>query len=405
MSNALSLWQTRKRYSIGSLLCIAFAVAEQITNARISPLGLIFALLYIAGLIAIPFRPVPSVIFMCFLATVRAMVPFVVDGPSDYWGSWYALGILTYEAQPLTGIIAVVIVGGSALFDSIRSYGMWGISSTSYSLTFLAAGITGWLLRSRDMARRLRVQTRIDSVQLKAQAERLAMLHELHDSVATSLTYAVLSSRLARSRCAPHSDAAKDLLEVENAVSQALRHLRERVIMPANTSINSEPQDGTVAPAQTGPALDVHRFVREQVEQLSKLRFTPVVSVELPYPLPQTFECVINEFIAEICSNIAKYASQGTVTLSVRTMGTDQIALASSNICKNDGSKGTDHTFSTRTGLASMRKRVEELDGEIDFCCENNEWTISIRLPVAESSHSISVLHKASPTKSDTALQ
>lgn len=405
MRMASGIWHNRKRYSTGSLLCIAFAVIEQMGNAKASPLGLSFAALYVAGLIAIPFRHVPAAVFMCLLATMRASIPFIVDGPSDYWGSWYALGVLAYEARPITVIAAIALVGGSALYDSIRSYGSWGISSTSYSLTFVAAGIAGWLLRSRDTTRQFKVRMHIDNVRLKAQAEKLAMLHELHDSVATSLTYAVLYSRLARSRCRRGSDAAKDLQEVENAVSQALRRLRERVIIPADASISGESRSGASASIPIGPAPDLHRFVREQVEQLRKLRFTPVASVELLCPLPRSLEYVMDEFVAEICSNIAKYASQGIVTLCMQTMGTDQIVIISSNICRNDEPKDTDPIFSSRTGLVSMRKRVEELDGDIDFCRENDEWTISIRLPVAGSSHPISVLHKASPTRSGTALQ
>ena len=123
------------------------------------------------------------------------------------------------------------------------------------------------------------------------------------------------------------SDAARDLLEVENAVGQALQHLRERVIIPANASVNGVPRGGAPASAQTSSALDIRRFVQEQVEKLSKLRFTPVVSVELLCPLSQALEYILDEFIAEICSNIAKYARQGTITVSLQTTGTDQIVL------------------------------------------------------------------------------
>lgn len=255
---------------------------------------------------------------------------------------------------------------------------------------------------------------RLAEQRLRTERERLAMVRVLHDSVANTMSYALLRCRAIEDAEGMTGDLLVELRDVEHAMEQALGELRSKIL-------ESRPLADAVAESRSGhgasPAT-VHRDVLQRLDlidsRLRKLGFSGhSMCVGDIAALPGDVAHTIVRAVSEIGMNIVKYGEPGEYSLAVAIShgGANIIAV---NRCRgnerpnfrnadsdspSDGSTGeTCSRYRRRRsgpgddaglnmalrsghGLASIRGEVQRLGGTVSVCEENGEWSIAVCIP------------------------
>lgn len=364
-------------------VCLLLAVIEWLVADRPSTvLDLLLSVFYIVVLLALVPFPTCAAIVLCLLSGVLDLLPVVINGVSSYWGTWVAIAVLAGLGRPVLLLCCVAFTCLGAVWSGVHQPDMTVPGVFFLTSTYVIAALSGFAVMKWRETVQLRHDKEIADRQLSYDRSRLNMVREIHDSVAGSLSYAVLRMRMMQQDY--HSDAkvSGDLDEIERVMRQALEELR-RFIRGSQTQLMlKEPGDrGHVeeeAAADVSMSI-VQNALRDIKQHLQSLHFHGDVRLDC-----QSADTIVNAQVIsiaqELSRNIAKYGdSQSSYALLVSVCGDGEVTLFSSNCCAAPTTQ--DSSMSSGLGLEDMQAMVTECGGEIDIANEDNEWTVYISLP------------------------
>jgi signal transduction histidine kinase len=174
-----------------------------------------------------------------------------------------------------------------------------------------------------------------------ADEERRRIERNLHDGTQQRLVSISMALGLAESRLGADSEARRILGEARSALGAALEELRE-----LSQGIH--------------PAILTERGLGEALRELAYRAAVPVeVRVELEDRLPEAVEAASYYLVAEALTNVAKYASASSVSVSVdRRNGRALVEVADDGVGGADPARGS--------GLRGLADRLEALGGELE---------------------------------------
>lgn len=376
-----------KADSVASALCFIFLVLEWASDTDVSLHESISGCLYGLLLIVLPLKPRKISIAITLLSVCTWVIPLDFTRPSNYWGTWYALIVLTrnddFKAHSITAYALALANAAAACIGFTGSVA----GMVSLSLTYFAAVGIGELLKFRKRADALQEKAALANAEAIYQKERTEVLHKLHDSVAASLTYSILLCRQIDREHLPKTEA-RQLQQVEASVTAALNDMREGVIEPTKAALglNGPENEMFIQPQskKNNPPTDQADELAEELDKarqnLKNLGFSgnPTLSGSENL-LTQEMKTVVLGIVKELSANILKHGKPGVYYLSVIIHDDGAVTILSSNgITAHEGS-----TLNSNSGLLLMKRKISELGGTFDVNRSDGEWTVSIEIPKA----------------------
>ena len=181
--------------------------------------------------------------------------------------------------------------------------------------------------------------------------ERRRLERDLHDGAQQRLMALGMDLRLARDRIARDPQQAAELLEASlQELNEATGELRELA-------------------RGIHPAVLTDRGLEAALKGLAGRTPVPVELVETPHDrLPSSVESAVYFVVAEALTNMARYASAGTATVTVvRSNGQVEVQVSDDGIGGADPEQGS--------GLRGLSDRVAALDGRLDLTSIAGEGT------------------------------
>lgn len=263
--------------------------------------------------------------------------------------------------------------------------GYWAGYLFVYLPVVLAWGV-GALIQCNGVAEQEKARA---EQQAEERRRQLDTVHVLHDSIANTMSYALMRCRVAEDGTSPTA-----LCEVESALELALRQLRSEVITPMRQQIE-RPSESAVS-MHTLPSsrssipplaahdgeLAVRAALNNIAQRLDRLGFigaptyTNSNGVELSEPMTR----MLCQIVEEIGANIMKHGVPGDYALAVTICGNGGAAIVSSNQCAVDEAADDATVNHTGHGLRLLHDTVALCGGTVHTYVEDGEWVVSVRI-------------------------
>ncbi len=363
-------------YALLASAAILFVGFEAVVQLPKSALDFVFVACYVSLLGLLYWWPVPAGVGLAMLHMLRTMIPPLIVGPTDFWGTWLALAVLAYEGPMWLGVSCAVISSGVVSLQGNRMQGVSSIGVMSLALTYWAAYLGGLAVQRWRRSMQRLAHTKELEHELAYERERTRMVHTLHDSVAGSLSYIVLLCR--QEATDPHLDASyrNHIKEVEHLVSATLSQIRTEVLGPAMSKTVHNQLPGV--PSAQGSELALRCRLANTEAQLAALGFSghPVVHGDLTCITAERVN-VLDQVLAEVGANIAKHGRAGPYVFYLKVAVDGSLTVISSNSYV-DHAQSKD--LSSGVGLTLLRDSVTELGGSLTIAGEDGEWTLAVRI-------------------------
>lgn len=214
---------------------------------------------------------------------------------------------------------------------------------------FLMVGLIGYWESAGPLLARRTAAAEVASVELAAARERLRISEELHDVLGRALEVVAFRGELAARLVGADPERARGEMEQVQAVAREAVHDVRSLVRSA------QPVD-----------------VRREVESARTLLESAGTSVTVsgdPDAVPEQAREVLGRLVREAATNILRHAQARTCGITVE-VGRDEVALQ----VRNDGT-GPD-TEGAGTGLAALRRAVEESGGRLDVAAEDGGFLV-----------------------------
>ncbi|WP_433132868.1 sensor histidine kinase [Micromonospora sp. CA-240977] len=223
--------------------------------------------------------------------------------------------------------------------------------------TVLAGALLGHYLRGLD-------ELRVTVVEQARSEQRRTLAADLHDYVAHDIAGIAVMAQSARVVGA--SDPGALLAQVEQAAARALRRLDRSIRLMRNGAEHTAHQYGL---ADVPDLVDAHPLPVELT-----------VAVAGPGDISAAIQATAYRVVAEALTNVARHARS---TVPVRVSVT-QLDGHLDVVVANELTTGAmpPPAEGSGTGLASLRTRVEALDGTLRAGREQGPWQVHVRLPL-----------------------
>jgi signal transduction histidine kinase len=340
------------------MLCVAYATmgAGQLHAEPRQRLGLVYVALAVPVTVAM-FAVMPQTSVMlfvlyphiwCLLPTRRAV--------------W---------ATTATSVSVGVVVGTT---DGPRA---WGLALVLVVLGLALALVLGlWIGRiidqSTDRARlaadlaATRHELALTSREAGVLAERARLARDLHDTLAQGSISVLMLLQAARNELGRDTEECRRHLALaEQTTSENLGEIRALVAALTPTRL-----DGV-------PLLTALRGLAEELGQATGTSATVSVAGDTP-ALPRDHEVIVLRAAQEALANVRRHAFATNVGIELR-YDRDRVTLR-----VTDDGRGFDATRARGFGLAGLRARAAEMDGEVDVdTVVGSGTTVTVTLPVA----------------------
>lgn len=421
-----------KRIMHGSAaaICLLMACSEWrlLGFAGLQWQGMLVSVMYLLALVALPVRPVPASVMIVIVTLAEVMLPPDIRFVQSMWGLCYALIVLAMDRRTMVSVASIVVMAALSFVQGDESLLLVIHPSFMTMLPFLVVACAiGCCLRLwvDEVRRREQVEAARAIAEQRNEwyRERLDLLHELHESVAGALTYAVLLCRDMRRDCGAASESAdmsvdgidalrRDSERVEAAVAQSLTSLRNEVIGPVrrkvvDSDLGAVDGDCGVMPKRETMAdgrhvrIAVERHARRAAVRLETMGIRCDVLVLGDAPaLDRDCLTLTERVIDEFGSNMLKYGRDGDCALVVTLDAQSEVAsmplpdgsnchaarthafirVWSSNAC--DRSIEHDPALTGATGLALLRRDLAGCGGTLKAANDDGVWTAVAMVPV-----------------------
>ncbi|NMM93212.1 GHKL domain-containing protein [Bifidobacterium oedipodis] len=375
-------WQKvkkRKSYCVASALCLVLICLELVFYPldTYNGVGIVSSILYATALMTMPFHPLPSALMLLANNVLWSIVPIGVFDVSDYAGVWYALVVLG-----VTGGTWVAIGGTSVLciafyINAFPQEGRLTLGMISLSFFYAFFCLLGLSIRWHTQSLKAKAQQDALRRENDYQAERLKLLHQLHDSLAGDLSYAVMRCRRFAAIAADNPIQASDIHEIEIIVAKALDNLRNDVLTPVRESLQI---DSINHLAVTRKDTDnVNASVQRFMQRLNSIgmKGSAYIDEQIP-PLSSETRILIDNILIELANNIIKHSNRQSYAMNIRSNKDSNIEIFVSNTYhpRTSPEGQTKHGM----GLQLLKQTVEKHGGHVGINCEDGEWAVSITL-------------------------
>lgn len=396
----------RIMHVVAALACLGMATTE--LNAfgfdRMNWPARIVSGAYLLALVALPVLPVPASVTIVIVTFAELIGPshlFAYGYVQSIWGFWYALVVITLERSVWIAASMLGMAGAISLAQGERLF-RWGIMHMTvmtmmpFLLIAMALGATMRVWRSAMRERsQAEASRRLLEQENRQQQERLAMLHQLHDSVAGSLAYAVMLCRQAERDASGDAARLRQVRRIEEAVDQALTGMRREVIEPTRRLLDGRSDDPSVSGVDVPEALAPGRTTRYTVEQALERTEARLRSLGYDCDTLLRGDCghlselrlaFVGRAVTEIGNNIVRHGRPGYCAITVRVTDDGGMRIWSSNPVDGAGvSRGAAVTGGE--GLALIRRDVEASGGMMTCGLDDGAWTVSIAMPAEACGH------------------
>ena len=255
-----------------------------------------------------------------------------------------------YAVQPL-------VAGGTQVGDLVVGGRGDGLSRTERGLLDRVAREVAVAVQAAVLARESR-EARERSV-TASEEERRRLRQELHDGVGPALASAALQVETARDLLADDPAAAAAILDrTVGRLQDAVREVRSVVSGLRPASLDE---------------LGLVGAVRELAAQFEDGGISVVVEASELGALPAAVDAAAYRIAAEAMANAARHGRPGRVVLSVRRQ--DQVL----RLQVDDDGSGLPEPVSAGVGLASMRRRAEDVGGTLTVARGPDGYGTSVR--------------------------
>ena len=240
------------------------------------------------------------------------------------------------------------------------------LAATVWAIFLVLAILSGHVL-NRVITQRRQL---LHQWEAEAHTRRQELARALHDSVATSLTSVVMRLETASiQRDLPSADKA----ELHAIAEQARESMTEVRSLLNILSENTRPRSSTPAP-------QVAELLRELTKRLKVHGFVIATTGYLPHLEMNADQLSsIREVLAEISTNIVKYAEPGsTIDIAVEVHN-DHVELHISNVVKQSG---YEPSLSTGMGLPAISSLMEGTGGKLTTVSNHTRWKALLRIPL-----------------------
>ncbi|MEV7694482.1 sensor histidine kinase [Microbacterium sp. NPDC089189] len=359
--------------------CAAWAIPD---GGPWAPVGLTAAVIaaYAAAFVLFIRRvaagSVPAVVSVAvtilLVAGLTAVVPS--NATFQFWAYpvvWALLPTLR-TALPATFVLSAAVFVGFAASTGSED-GWWITALLTQIVSFAVNVVMGlWISsvyrygveRGRLLAELTAAQHELAALHRDAgtTAERARISRELHDTIAQSLTAAVLLVQRARHRRDEGTLDDAALALVEESVRAALTETRVLVAGSAPLEL-----DGGGIEQALGTLAD--RFRREAGVAVD-------VSVRLSHPLDRETEVALLRSAQEGFGNIRKHAAASRVRVDLSEDGTDAVLRV-----RDDGRGFDPDAVAAGFGLAGLRDRLALLGGSLEIDGSADAVELRARIP------------------------
>ena len=211
--------------------------------------------------------------------------------------------------------------------------------------------------------------------------ERQALARDLHDVVAHELTLITMQT-MSRRRSDDVEELHQVLETVEDAARSGLHELRVLLRLLRNDGEGEAPRDVTGAGLSIG-SLD--HVITSLTASLRDLEFQPeVVITGNLETMPTTLRGTAARILQEAATNIIKYAPRGTACRIEVKADERELCLNVTNPLPGRGGDpgGSPSELSSGLGLRGITERVSLLGGRSWSGPEEDQWILSVCLPV-----------------------
>ncbi|MGP5248689.1 sensor histidine kinase [Corynebacterium variabile] len=229
--------------------------------------------------------------------------------------------------------------------------------------------------------------------------QRLGMAHELHDSVATSLTSVVMRSQTLELTATGDDNAEirEGLEDISRISREALEQVRTMLRL-LNSEMQADPDS-----AESGPPPTVRTTLGAATRELRAHRLRVTSTVTLPRTgEPPVDRRSLSRILTEMTSNAVKHSpDHATVDISCRVTDNSLIVsmtnpLASVDICDEDP------VLTTHLGIGSMTARATAAGGHLTAGPvapdgDTQVWRTTVTLPIVDTVTEDSVTLRNSP--------
>lgn len=271
------------------------------------------------------------------------------------------------HATRLGGIGATVLFGAGIALAFPATSGMEGVSTGLVSTLFsLSMGLRMWQLhevrahavealaaKEEALAALARAQAELATAERSAgaDAERRRWAREVHDTLAQGFVSVITLAQAAAGsqERGDEEDLGRRLSQIETVARDNLAEARALVAGEGPTALQGT--DLAQALTRLADAEAAHGGV------------VPVLSLELPGPLPAIIEITALRTVQEALSNVRRHARADSVRVEARsedTGGTSELVVTITD--NGTGTGGAQEG----TGLTGMRSRLEAAGGESD---------------------------------------
>ena len=302
------------------------------------------------------------------LLVVTALTSAIAAGQSDplTYLVFPILALVVFRFGIRGGTLAVLVALTVTIWTTIRVDGPFdthsftrSVMSTQLFLIVAAISVLFFyavISERRFFAERLG-ESRERAVRA-AEVERHRIERDLHDGAQQRLLALAMRLRLAADRSTAPAESGAVLLEAEQELQRAIEELRE-----LSRGIH--------------PSLLTRLGLSGAVRSMSARSTVPVLLLELPsFRVDETAETAAYFVVAEAMANAQKHAQASAIRIAIRYRAPSLLLTIS-----DDGHGGA--SARSGSGLAGLRRRVEELQGEFFVTSFSGGTTVSAAIPAA----------------------
>jgi len=285
------------------------------------------------------------------------------------------VGFSVHELRPSLALLLFLVLTppfGNLLAHEDRSWGWW-----NWSMGVLIIWSFGRVILLLEQTLLELTDARSKLVDSAAREERLPISRDVHDMVGHSLTAILLNIRAASQALASDSN---DYEEAKSALTDA-----ERIGVAGIADVRAmwiglrqEPSENNteLRADESLTSIPDGEAVLQLLSEHEQIKVTTKGDVAtLTGPTALTLYRILQECI----TNILKYASVGSASITLNVNQDDVELLSNNNL--SAGSTSPVPLSEKTIGLISMRERVTSLGGTFFAGVENDQWRIACRIP------------------------
>jgi signal transduction histidine kinase len=368
----------------------AFSVIDWAVEPPASEFDATFGLIYIALLSLVFFIPRTASVGLLLMELVVCFAP-VQGGPSRFWGTYFAIGILAYEVHSaifITGPIGFSVIVQCAQIAGGDDYSFGAIDVGASLAMCCTAAMIGYGFRWRSDLDSKRIEQ--NRLQLLEQQNAFLLRNsvqatKIHDSVAQKLTGMRLIAQRGIRRSTDrddYHDDCEDWHEIDALSQQGLEEVRSIIDM----MLENPPDNKSAQAADSSWMQVIKKTLESGDKRLRKQGFEgsgEIMDIGFSADgVTRDIRDAVTSLLGELYTNIAKHGDKdGDYQVSV-TLQNRQVEIVQINQVKPSSTTEAD----CGKGMLAYTRNIALLGGVVETELDNDTWVVYARIPLCNDS-------------------